>query len=69
MYEMQFEAPAIRVEFETNGTGGYLTIQEVAEIVIKQLYMIYGMENYQLLSQMVVVLSYNLNLCLLIIKL
>lgn len=38
MYEMQFEAPAIRVEFETNGTGGYLTIQEVAEIVIKQLY-------------------------------
>lgn len=38
MYEMQFETPAIRVEFETNGTGGYLTIQEVAEIVIKQLY-------------------------------
>lgn len=38
MYEMQFETPAIRVDFETNGTGGYLTIQEVAEIVIKQLY-------------------------------
>src|SRR5690554_5352551 len=38
MYEMQFETLAIRVEFETNGTGGYLTIQEVAEIVIKQLY-------------------------------
>lgn len=27
-----------RLEFETNGTGGYLTIQEIADIVIKQIY-------------------------------
>lgn len=38
MYDLQFETPAEKLEFETNGTGGYLTIQEVSTIVIKQLY-------------------------------
>lgn len=38
MYDLQFPTPAERLEFETSGTGGFLTIQEIAEIVIKQLY-------------------------------
>src|SRR5690606_9519732 len=38
MYGAQFIDNASRVEFETNGTGGYLTIQEIGEIVVKQLY-------------------------------
>lgn len=29
---------AAKLDFETNGTGGYLTIQEISDIVIKQLY-------------------------------
>lgn len=29
---------AAKLEFETNGTGGYLTIQEISDIVIRQLY-------------------------------
>jgi regulator of protease activity HflC (stomatin/prohibitin superfamily) len=29
---------AAKLEFETNGTGGYLTIQEISDIVIYQLY-------------------------------
>lgn len=44
MYEGQFldESGVLdtlsKVEFETNGNGGYLTIQEVSEIIVKQLY-------------------------------
>lgn len=32
------EIAALRNDFELNGVGGYLTIQEIADIVIKQLY-------------------------------
>ncbi len=28
----------LKLEFETNGTGGYLTVQEITDIIIKQLY-------------------------------
>lgn len=44
MYEGQFLDTsgvlnnALKLEFETNGTGGYLTIQEISDIVIAQLY-------------------------------
>lgn len=38
MYNLQFETEAIRVEFEQNQTGGFLTIQEIGQIVVKQLY-------------------------------
>ena len=38
MYVSQFETDAERTSFETSGVGGYLTIEEIAEIVIKQLY-------------------------------
>lgn len=38
MYISQFETEADKEEFELNGVGGYLTIQEVGDIVIKQLY-------------------------------
>jgi regulator of protease activity HflC (stomatin/prohibitin superfamily) len=38
MYAAQFEDEAVRIEFETNATGGYLTIQEISTIVVKQLY-------------------------------
>lgn len=38
MYLGQFEDDLEQEAFETTGTGGFLTIQEVADIVIKQLY-------------------------------
>lgn len=38
MYAGQFEDDADRTSFETTGEGGYLTIQEVADIVLTQLY-------------------------------
>lgn len=38
MYAGQFDEEDIRLSFETDGTGGFLTIQEVADIVIEQLY-------------------------------
>ena len=44
MYEGQFLDDlgvldeAAKTDFETNGTGGYLTIQEISDIVLKQLY-------------------------------
>lgn len=38
MYAGQFDDEDIRLAFETDGTGGFLTIQEVADIVIEQLY-------------------------------
>ncbi len=38
MYSAQFESDVERSEFEINGTGGFLTIQEIAEIVVAQLY-------------------------------
>jgi regulator of protease activity HflC (stomatin/prohibitin superfamily) len=44
MYEGQFLDDlgilndTLKLEFELNGTGGYLTIQEVSDIVLKQLY-------------------------------
>lgn len=38
MYAAQFEDEPARIEFETNATGGYLTIQEISTIVVKQLY-------------------------------
>jgi len=38
MYGAQFIDDVSKVEFETNGTGGYLTIQEISQIVVKQLY-------------------------------
>lgn len=44
MYEGQFLGNdgilnnTAKLEFETNGTGGYLTIQEISDIVIAQLY-------------------------------
>lgn len=38
MYNAQFDDETEKIEFEANATGGFLTIQEVAEIVVKQLY-------------------------------
>jgi regulator of protease activity HflC (stomatin/prohibitin superfamily) len=44
MYEGQFLDDegllddALKLEFETNGTGGFLTIQEISDIVLQQLY-------------------------------
>ena len=44
MYEGQFfdetgvVDQAIKTDFEVNGVGGYLTIQEISDIVVKQLY-------------------------------
>ncbi len=38
MYNSQFEDEIKKEEFETSQTGGYLTLQEVSDIVIKQLY-------------------------------
>jgi len=44
MYEGQFLDDqgilddTLKLEFELNGTGGYLTIQEISDIVLKQLY-------------------------------
>ena len=38
MYTGQFETIEIQSAFELNGTGGYLTIQEISDIVITQLY-------------------------------
>lgn len=44
MYEGQFVTETgeldmvAKLDFETNGTGGYLTIQEISDIVVKQLY-------------------------------
>ena len=38
MYEGQFVDEAERTLFETDGSGGFLTIQEVANIVLEQLY-------------------------------
>ncbi|VEU80257.1 SPFH domain-containing protein [Haploplasma axanthum] len=38
MYNSQFETEALKADFEDNNKGGYLKIQEVGEIVVKQLY-------------------------------
>lgn len=38
MYKNQFEDDTAKTEFENIGEGGYLTIQEISEIIIKQLY-------------------------------
>jgi regulator of protease activity HflC (stomatin/prohibitin superfamily) len=38
MYLGQFDDDAEKLAFETSGTGGFLTIQEVADIVIEQLF-------------------------------
>lgn len=38
MYSAQFIDNDAKLEFETNGVGGYLTIQEISDVVIKQLY-------------------------------
>ena len=38
MYEGQFENETEREAFESTGSGGFLTIQEVAQIVIEQMY-------------------------------
>lgn len=38
MYDSQFKTSDDKVAFETSGTGGYLTIEKVGEIVVKQLY-------------------------------
>jgi regulator of protease activity HflC (stomatin/prohibitin superfamily) len=38
MYEGQFENETERETFESSGSGGFLTIQEVAQIVIEQMY-------------------------------
>lgn len=38
MYVGQFKADDERIEFETTSKGGFLKIQEIAEIVVKQLY-------------------------------
>ncbi len=44
MYEGQFlddlgvVDEAAKTDFETNGTGGYLTVQEISDIILKQLY-------------------------------
>jgi len=43
MYEGQFLEDGVvdevaKLEFETNGTGGYLTIQEITDVIVKQLY-------------------------------
>lgn len=38
MYQSQFEDELAKADFEVNNIGGYLTIQEIGEIVIKQLY-------------------------------
>jgi regulator of protease activity HflC (stomatin/prohibitin superfamily) len=36
--QKEAEILALRTDFETNGIGGYLTVQEISDIVIKQLY-------------------------------
>lgn len=38
MYNSQFKTEDERTNFEENNKGGFLTIQEISEIVIKQLY-------------------------------
>ena len=38
MYDSQFPDSASRLDFETSSVGGFLTIQEISEIVLKQLY-------------------------------